>query len=485
MGDARVCSKTRIKRALLGLALGAALIGGSAGVYFGLKLAAVGTAYTAKTLCSGIFVSHRDPASVLGTDLSPDVHPILRLVDARTDRDARQVTASLFGLAQRRAIYREGFGCVVVDPNGGVTRAAASLIYETPKRAEPSSATDDLRTAGEPSPEVDAAALRAAADWAFAEPDPKLPRNTRAVLVVHDGRIIAERYAEGFGVDTALIGWSMTKSVVNALVGILVKEGKLSLDAPVPLQEWAGADDPRRAITLAHLLHMTSGLEFEENYANPLADVTYMLFGVPNAAEFAVAKPLRAQPGTRWQYSSGTSNILTHAIRRTVGEADYHAFPRQALFDRIGMTRAVVETDAAGTFVGSSFMYATARDWARFGLLYLQDGVWSGERILPDGWVTYSRTPAPGAPDEQFGAHFWLRVPKEFHCADDTPDLPADAFHAIGHEGQFVTIIPSRSLVLVRLGFTHYPCAWDHPQFVQRVLNAVGLEGGFRREASP
>ena len=204
---------------------------------------------------------------------------------------------------------------MVVDPNGGVTRAAASLIDETPKRAGPSSATDDLRTAGEPSPEVDAAALRAAVDWAFAEPDPKLPRNTRAVLVVHDGRIIAERYAEGFGVDTALIGWSMTKSVVNALVGILVKEGKLSLDAPVPLQEWAGADDPRRAITLAQLLHMTSGLEFEENYANPLADVTYMLFGVPNAAEFAVAKPLRAQPGTRWQYSSGTSNILTHAIR--------------------------------------------------------------------------------------------------------------------------------------------------------------------------
>lgn len=464
-------SKTRYPRALIGIAL-AALGAVIAVAHYGSKLVAIGTAYTAKTLCSGVFVSHRDPASVLGTDLSPDVHPILRLVDASTDRDARQVTASLFGLAQRKAIYRDGFGCVVVDPNGGVIPAAASLIDETPKRAGPSSATDDLRAAGEPAPEIDAAALRAAVDWAFAEPHPKLPRNTRAVLVVHDGRIIAERYAGGFDQDTALIGWSMTKSVVNALIGILVKEGKLSLDAPAPIPEWAGADDPRRAITLAQLLHMTSGLEFEEDYANPLADVTHMLFGVPNAAEFAVAKPLRAQPGTRWQYSSGTSNVLTHAIRRTVGEADYHAFPRQALFDRIGMTSAVLETDGTGTFVGSSFMYATARDWARFGLLFLQDGVWSGERILPEGWVEFSRSPAPNAPDGKFGAHFWLRIPEEFRCGDDPPELPADAFHAVGYAGQFVTVVPSRKLVLVRLGLTHYPCGWNHQKFLHLVLGA-------------
>lgn len=443
-----------------------------AAAYYGSKLAAVGTAFTAKTLCSGVFVSHRDPASVLGTDLSPEIHPILRLIEAETDQNARAVTATLFGLAERKAVYRGGLGCVVVDPNGGVARAAVSVVEPTPKPAERSTVQDDLRTAGELPPEIDAARLQSAVDWAFTEPDPRLPRNTRAVVVVHDGRIIAERYADGFTADTSLIGWSMSKSVVSALVGILVKEGKLALDDPSPIPEWAGADDPRRRITVAHLLHMESGLEFDENYANPLADVTYMLFGVPGAAEFAIAKPLVAEPGTRWRYSSGTTNILSHAMRRAVGETDYPAFPRRALFDRIGMTSAVLETDARGTFVGSSFMYATARDWARFGLLYLQDGVWSGERILPEGWVEFSRSPAPGAPDGKFGAHFWLRIPEEFRCGNDLPDLPADAFHAVGHEAQFVTVVPSRRLVLVRLGSTRHVCGWNQQGFGRLVLGA-------------
>jgi CubicO group peptidase (beta-lactamase class C family) len=189
-----------------------------------------------------------------------------------------------------------------------------------------------------------------------------------------------------------------------------------------------------------------------------------------------------AEPGTRWRYSSGTSNILTHVIRRVVGEADYHAFPRRALFDRIGMSSAVMETDAVGTFVGSSFMYATGRDWARFGLLYLQDGVWSGTRILPEGWVEFSRTTAPRAPDGKFGAHFWPRIPDEFRCGDDL-SVPADAFHAVGHEGQFVTVVPSRKLVLVRLGATRYPCGWNHQDFLARVLAAMSAE--HRADAQP
>ncbi len=463
--------KIGYRRVLIIVAL--AFVALIAGAYYGSKLAAVGTAFTAKTLCSGVFVSHRDSASVLGTDLSPDIHPILHIIGARTDRDARAVTASLFGLVERKATYRDGFGCVVVDQNGSVASAATLAVEPAPKSAEQPVAPDDLRIAGEPSPEVDVAVLRSAVDWAFSEPDSGLPRNTRAVLVVHDGRIVAERYAEGFHEDTPLIGWSMTKSVVNALIGILVREGKLSLDAPAPIPEWVGRDDPRRRITVANLLHMNSGLEFEEKYSNPLADVTYMLFGVPGAAQFAVAKPLLAEPGTRWSYSSGTSNILTHAIRHAVGEKDHPSFPRRALFDRIGMSSAVMETDATGTFVGSSFMYATARDWARFGLLYLQDGVWSGTRILPEGWVDFSRSPAPGAPDGKFGAHFWLRIPDEFRCGADTPDLPADAFHAVGHEGQFVTVVPSQKLVLVRLGSTRYPCGWNHQTFVQRVVTSV------------
>ena len=215
---------------------------------------------------------------------------------------------------------------------------------------------------------------------------------------------------------------------------------------------------------------MSSGLQFDEHYANPLADVTYMLLGVADAAAYALAKPLQAEPGARWSYSSGTTNIIAHAMRQRMGPSDYSEFPRRALFERTGMSSAVMETDAAGTFVGSSFMYATARDWARFGLLYLRDGVGSGQRILPEGWVAYTRTPVPNAPNQQYGAHFWLSIPREYRCGKDSGPLPADAFHAIGHEGQFVTIIPSRELVLVRLGFTRYPCAWDHQAFVLSIL---------------
>jgi CubicO group peptidase (beta-lactamase class C family) len=201
-----------------------------------------------------------------------------------------------------------------------------------------------------------------------------------------------------------------------------------------------------------------------------------MLLGAQDAAAYAIAKPLEAQPGTRWSYSSGTTNVIAYAIRQIVGDSDYAEFPRRELFERLGMTSAVMETDAAGTFVGSSFMYATARDWARLGLLYLRDGVWAGQRILPEGWVEYTRTPAPNAAEDQYGAHFWLRIPKEFRCGSNGPPLPADAFHAIGHEGQFVTIVPSRDLVIVRLGFTRYPCAWDHRKFVNLILGAIGNE---------
>jgi hypothetical protein len=332
---------------------------------------------------------------------------------------------------------------------------------------------DEFDTVDRLPPELDQSRLEAALEWAFLEPDPALPRRTRAVVVVYRGRLIAERYADPFTKDTPLNGWSMTKSVVNALVGVLVKEKKVSLSDSVAIPEWRGSSDPRRKITLEQLLRMSSGLQFHEDFSNLFADMTYMLLGVPDAAAYAAAKPLEAEPGTRWSYSSGTTNIIAYAMRQIVGDSDYLEFPRRTLFDRLGMTSAVLETDAAGTFVGSSFMYATARDWARFGLLYLRDGVWSGQRILPEGWVAYTRTPAPNAPDQQYGAHFWLRIPKGLRCGNESRPLPADAFHAIGHEGQFITIIPSRELVLVRLGLTRYRCAWDQQRFVRLLLAAI------------
>jgi CubicO group peptidase (beta-lactamase class C family) len=217
---------------------------------------------------------------------------------------------------------------------------------------------------------------------------------------------------------------------------------------------------------------MSSGLRFDEGMSSVRADVVRMLFQSGDAAAFAIGKELVASPGTHWQYSSGTTNILSRALRTLFSsDAEYLSFPRRSLFDRIGMSSAVIETDAAGTFVGSSYMYATARDWARFGMLYAHDGTWNGERLLPQGWVKYSSSPAPADPLKQYGAHFWLQIPEGYGGSDRR--LPVSAFHAAGHEGQFVTIVPSRDLVIVRLGRTRYAGAWDHAAFVREVLAAL------------
>jgi len=440
---------------------------------YGLRLAAIGAAYKAKIVCSGVFVSHREVRSLLDTDVSADDLSLLRYFDVRVDRDAREVSAAFLGLVERTAVYRVGRGCALVPREpGDPTLAGAG--DSTEGRSEQKAVVDIVPTRESAPPALDRTRMNAALKWAFSEPEPALPRRTRAVVVLYKGQVVAEGYAHGFTKDTPLLGWSMTKSVVNALVGVLVREGNFSLDDSVPIPEWRGADDPRRNVTWNQLLQMSSGLRFDEDYSNPLSDTPYMLLGAPDAAAYAAAKPLETEPGARWSYSSGSTNIIAYAIRQTVGDANYPEFPRRALFDRLGMKSALMETDAAGNFVGSSFMYATARDWARFGLLYLYDGVWAGQRVLPEGWVAYTRSPALRAPDQKYGAHFWLQIPEEYRCGSDARALPEDAFHAIGHEGQFITIIPSRELVLVRLGFSRYPCAWDHRRFVQLVLEAIG-----------
>jgi hypothetical protein len=450
----------------------AAGLGLSAFLVYGYRLALIGSAYKAKILCSNVFVSLRDPQSISDAELSAGGLGILRRIDARIDRDARTVTASLFGFASRKAAFREGQGCAVMFAEGAGSTFAPPR--SSAKTSRPFAATShDFPLSKSPSSEFNPRQLNAVIEQAFSEIDQDLPRHTRAVVIVHKGRLVAERYAPGFSAQTPLPGWSMAKSVVNALVGILVKEGKIGLRSPAPIPEWQRPGDPRRKITIEQLLHMSSGLQFDESYRYPLADVIVMLLGSPGAAAFAIAKPLDAEPGTQWRYSSGTTNVIAYAIRQIIGEAEYLQFPRKALFDRIGMGSAVLETDSTGTFVGSSFMFATARDWARLGMLYGQDGVWNAERILPEGWVEFSRTPAPRAPERQYGAHFWLSYPPENQCKGDFPPFPDDAFHAIGHQGQYLTIVPSRETVVVRLGLTSHPCAWNHRAFVRSVLQAL------------
>jgi CubicO group peptidase (beta-lactamase class C family) len=292
---------------------------------------------------------------------------------------------------------------------------------------------------------------------------------TYAVVVVHRGAVVAERYQgqlEHFDrppdpvtAQTRLLSWSMAKSMLHAAVGVLVGEGRLDLDAPADVPEWAGPDDPRRAVTLRTLLAMRDGLDFVEDYVDErVSDVIEMLFGAgqPDMAHFAADRPLAAAPGERFNYSSGTSNIISAIVARVVGSgSSYERFLRERLFDPIGMRSATPEFDAAGTWVASSYVRATARDFARFGLLYQRDGMWDGRPVLPEGWVDYGRTIESVDPvDGPYGAHWW--------------GVEGDAlgtFRASGYEGQSITICPMLDLVVVRLGKTsaeHYPdlTAW-------------------------
>ncbi len=282
---------------------------------------------------------------------------------------------------------------------------------------------------------------------------------TYAVLVVHRGRVVAERYhgaLEHFDrpptpvtAATPLLSWSMAKSVLHAVVGLLVGAGRLDLDAPAAVPEWAGRDDQRHAITLRQLLAMRDGLDFVESYDDDrVSDVIEMLFGEgqPDMAHFAADRPLAAPPGTRFSYSSGTSNIISGIVARTIGPGEAYArFLHSRLFGPIGMTSAEPEFDEAGTWVGSSYLRATARDFALFGLLYLRDGSWEGTRLLPAGWVDYARTWVSVDPEDlsPYGAHWW-------GVAGDT----RGTFRAAGYEGQSITICPTLDLIVVRLGKT-------------------------------
>jgi CubicO group peptidase (beta-lactamase class C family) len=284
--------------------------------------------------------------------------------------------------------------------------------------------------------------------------------------------LIAERYAPGIDKDMPLLGWSMSKTVTNALVAILVRQNRLELKSPAPVPAWQADNDDRKKITLDQLLRMSSGLKFEEVYL-PLYDATYMLYGSSDFAAYAAAKPLETEPDTKWYYSSGTANIVARIVRQAIEkEYDYYYhFIYDELFDKIGMYSAILEPDSSGTFVGSSYTFATPRDWARFGLLYLQDGVWQGERIFPEGWVKYTTTPTPKASRGEYGAHTWLNAGSASDPDDRRwPGAPRDAFAALGFQEQKVIVIPSRRLVLVRFGATSDRKTWDTDEFIKNIL---------------
>lgn len=431
-----------------------------------LRVAAIGAAYKTKALCSALFVSGLrldDPDAA--PEVSAEAYRLMAMFPARVDAEKKTVTASFRGFSERTSVWRPGLG---------------STIAFRPVPPAPDLPVPRRLDAAEPWPEGEApspapsAALGRVLDSAFAEKRGASPRRTRAVVVVQDGRVVAERYAPGISRETPLNGWSMTKSVLGALIGTLVGERMLSLSDTALLPEWSSRGDARAEISVEDLLRMRSGLAFTEIYSNPLSDVTRMLFDGPDAGGFAASRLLAASPGTQWKYASGTTNILSLIARRKLGEDAYPSWPRRALFDPLGMASAVFEQDASGTFIGSSFLFATARDWARFGLLHARDGVWDGRRLLPEGWVKLVTTPTPQSTDLRYGAHWWLKLSKELGGESRAAAaLPSDAFHALGHEGQCVTVIPSRGLVAVRLGLSIDITAWDHAAFLSDLLAAL------------
>jgi CubicO group peptidase (beta-lactamase class C family) len=460
--------------------------------------------YGSKVVCSGVFVAGRNAEQVIKEDLGS--FP-MNLGTYMVDRADSSVTGSVWGMASRKAVYRFGLGATLVN---GMTDEA--LREQRISRPEPPAVNPDTidwpmgdrAAGGSPGAElmgggvgtdplgggpgiayppsrsalaerggkpsaaeggaagaIDTAALRAAVGAAFGDGSSPLT-GTRAVVVVYRGRIVAERYAPGFSQHTRLAGWSMTKGITNALIGILVKQGRMNVYQPAPVDVWR--DDERSGVTVSNLLHMNSGLSWWEFYGGP-SDASGMLFKQKDMGRYAMKSSLRHPPGQVFNYSSGTANILSSLIRKTIGDQDYYRWPYQQLFNRTGMYSAVLEPDAGGTFVGSSYCYATARDWARLGLLYLQDGIWNGQRILPEAWVDYTRT------GDFYGALWWLNK------SGRHPQIPEDCYSCEGYEGQYIWVLPSKDLVVVRLAMEH-GTRLDPNEFVPAVIGA--LQPGMR-----
>lgn len=443
------------KRGLIVLAVAAAL--GATALTAGARAAdapRVVTGFIANTLCTGTFVTGAEPDRLFTetTAALPGVNLISWAINYHVDRNRKQVTATVFGGIESRAIHRDGLGCYLAH---GEPPAESAL----PKAAAPAPALlPEIAGNGVVVPKDPA--LKRALDAAFVEPAQPPFRNTKAVVIVKDGKVIAERYADGYSKDAPILGYSMTKSVINALTGILVRQGKFSVRDPAPIAAWRSPDDPRRAITIDHLLKHTSGLAMGSSLMSSVmsafAPVNRMKFSERDMAAYAATARLEAAPGTYWNYHDGNTVLLSRIIRDATGTraADVMQFARRELFDPLGMRSAVIEFDATGTPEGSSQMLATARDWARFGMLYLNDGVVAGRRILPEGWVDYSANPVPEA-WPGLGAGFWTgRGDSKGAQYRALLGMPKDAFHASGTFGQYVIVVPSQRLVVVRLGTT-------------------------------
>ena len=449
------------------IALVTILIGGF--IYFIINFGPIISGFGAKAVCSCVYVGNRTTQSVIQNELK--AFP-LSLGSFVLNKDGQSATGTVFGLAEAKAIYRPGLGCTLVRERteGEIREEKQKLELRIPNLSDTiywplGSLVSDTLPDG-----VDISAIEKAVSNSFEDINPEVPANTRAVVVVYKGQLIYEKYTDGFEINTPQLGWSMTKSVTNILYGILSKSGRINIEEPAPVKEWQ--QDERKDITTDQLLRMSSGLYWEEVYSN-VSTATNMLYKYADMGQFALSQKAKVTPDTEWYYSSGTTNVLSKIIRDNIGEEEYYDFAQDELFYKLGIKSAIIEPDASGTFVGSSYMWASARDWARLGLLYLNQGNWFGNQIVTPEWVEYTITPTPSAPKGEYGSQWWLNAGEKGNESNRLlPNVPTDMYMMDGYEGQRVFVVPSSDLVVVRLG-QNKRGGFDHDAFLSSIIQSL------------
>lgn len=430
-------------------------------------------------MCNGLFTGNRSLEQVFDQELAYLQNPVGTAAggDYKVDRELGLVEVGAPGaVPPMRAVFREGVGCVILAPDQDVADISSlpELTLPLPPGDPAQIAWPDgdlLANSGLPA-NIDAAVLQAASDWAFNRSTPE--QDTLSLLIVYNGEIIHERYAPGIDMNTRTRTWSTAKSIASALIGMLVDQGRMSLDAPLGFgwlpENQSSETDPRNAITLRQVLNMSSGLETIDNRGMEYATGSGLSYWAgASSVTGARSRALIREPGTTWDYENYDTLLGVYAMKQALGgEKEYAEFPRKALLDRIGMRNTLVSVDRFGDFILSSQVYTNARDLARFGLLYLNNGVWNGERLLSEEWIDFTRTPAPATVGKggQYGGQWWL-VPESRN------DVPKDAYSTNGNRGQYTVVVPSHNLVIVRRGLDYGRQGFSQWDLTREVLKAV------------
>lgn len=431
-------------------------------IYFGFdtypKLDLI-SGFSAKSVASGHFLDNRSLKVIEAGDND------IKMIDLASNtihESTKTAEASVYGLKNRKAIYRAGLGVVLVNDDFDEKKP-----YLVPKRSfiiknDVPFPYGNKETNVVILPNIDYKKLNETVANAFDKKGNKNKRS-RAILVIYKDQIIAEKYADGFNKDSRLLGWSMTKSITATYFGILQKQRKFDINKPAPIADWQ--NDERKKITTNNLIQMNSGLEWEEDYGK-ISDATQMLFQATDMTKCQIEKKMVGKPNASWNYSSGTTNLLSGILRQQFKtQQEYLDFWYSSLIDKIGMHSMIVEADMAGNYVGSSYGWANARDWAKFGLLYLHQGNWNGEQIFDASWAKYVATPTPTS-NGIYGGHFWLNAGGRY------PDAPKDLYSANGFQGQNVFIIPSKDIVIVRLGLKEEKDGFDFNGLLKGILGS-------------